>query len=324
MPKQSSCDTSFRTRIGGQALIEGILMRGVTKQAIVVRAPDGSLVVKEEELHLIKEKYPILGVPFIRGAVNFLSSLVNGVKALMFSAEYYPEEEGGVPSEPGKFEQWLSKHFSDEKLMSMLVTFSVVLGIGLSIVLFFLLPTLLGTAVTLVTDSLVVRNVAEGLLRVIIFLAYMILCSQTKDMKRVFAYHGAEHKTIFCYEKGLPLTVENVRPMSKHHPRCGTSFLVVVIIVSILVSSVVFSIFQVRNALWRMVAHLILLPIIVGITYEINSYCGRHDTKLTRILAAPGLAMQRFTTNEPDDSMIEVAIKALELVIPQEKGTDEW
>jgi uncharacterized protein YqhQ len=324
MPKQSSCDTSFRTRIGGQALIEGILMRGVTKQAIVVRAPDGSLVVKEEELHLIKEKYPILGVPFIRGAVNFLSSLVNGVKALMFSAEYYPEEEGGAPSEPGKFEQWLSKHFSDEKLMSMLVTFSVVLGAGLSIVLFFLLPTLLGTAVTLVTDSLVVRNVAEGLLRVIIFLAYMILCSQTKDMKRVFAYHGAEHKTIFCYEKGLPLTVENVRPMSKHHPRCGTSFLVVVIIVSILVSSVVFSIFQVRNALWRMVAHLILLPIIVGITYEINSYCGRHDTGLTRILAAPGLAMQRFTTNEPDDSMIEVAIKALELVIPQEKGTDEW
>jgi uncharacterized protein YqhQ len=321
---QQASECGFRTRIGGQALIEGILMRGMTKQAIVVRAPDGSLVVKEEELRLIKEKYPILGVPFIRGAVNFLSSMVNGVKALMFSAEYYPDEEDGQPSQPGKFEQWLTKHFSDEKLTSILVTFSVVLGIGLSVLLFFLLPTLLGTGVTLVTDSLVVRNLAEAVLRVIIFLAYMILCSQTKDMKRVFAYHGAEHKTIFCYEKGLPLTVENVRPMSKHHPRCGTSFLVVVIIVSILVSSVVFSIFQVRNALWRMLAHLVLLPIIVGITYEINSYCGRHDTRLTRIVAAPGLLMQRFTTNEPDDSMIEVAIKALELVIPAEKGTDEW
>ena len=321
---QEKTECTFRTRIGGQALIEGILMRGVTKQAIVVRAPDGSLVVKEEELKLIKEKYPVLGLPFIRGAVTFISSMVNGVKALMFSAEYYPDEEDGQPQEPGRFEQWLSKHFSDEKLMSMLVTLSVVLGIGLSVVLFFLLPTLLGTAVTLVTDNLMVRNLAEAVLRVIIFLAYMLLCSQTKDMKRVFAYHGAEHKTIFCYEKGLPLTVENVRPMSKHHPRCGTSFLVVVIIVSILVSSVVFSLFQVRNVIWRMIAHLLLLPIIVGVTYEINSYCGRHDTALTRILAAPGLWMQRFTTNEPDDSMIEVAIKALELVIPEEKGSDEW
>jgi uncharacterized protein YqhQ len=316
-------ESCFRTRIGGQALIEGILMRGMTKQAIVVRKPDGELVVKEEELHLIKEKYPILGWPLIRGAVNFLSSMVNGVRALMFSAEFYPEDEE-TPSEPGKIEQWLTDHLSSEKMTSLVVTAAVAMGIGLSIVLFFLLPTLLGTAVTLVTDNLLVRNLAEALLRVIIFMIYMIACSQTKDMKRIFAYHGAEHKTIFCYERGLELTVENVRPMPKHHPRCGTSFMFVVIIVSIIVSSVVFSIFQVRNAILRMLAHLVLLPIVVGISYEFNSYCGRHDTVLTRTLSAPGMWMQNFTTNEPDDSMIEVAIEAMKRVIPAEQGADEW
>ncbi len=321
---QSATECTFRTRIGGQALIEGILMRGVTKQAIVVRAPDGSLVVKEEELSLIKEKYPVLGLPLIRGAVTFIASMVNGVKALMFSAEYYPDDPDAAQQEPSKFDQWLEKHFSDEKLMSLIVTLSVIFGVGLSIVLFFLLPTLLGTAVTFFTDNLLVRNLAEALLRAIIFMAYMILCSKTKDMKRVFAYHGAEHKSIFCYERGLPLTVDNVREMPRFHPRCGTSFMVVVIIVSIIVSSIVFSVFQVRNMFLRMLAHLILLPIIVGVTYEINTWCGRVDNKLTRAIAAPGLWMQNFTTNEPDDSMMEVAIKALELVIPEEKGSDEW
>ncbi len=321
---QSATECTFRTRIGGQALIEGILMRGVTKQAIVVRAPDGSLVVKEEELSLIKEKYPVLGLPLIRGAVTFIASMVNGVKALMFSAEYYPDDPDAAQQEPSKFDQWLEKHFSDEKLTSLIVTLSVIFGVGLSIVLFFLLPTLLGTAVTFFTDNLLVRNLAEALLRAVIFMAYMILCSKTKDMKRVFAYHGAEHKSIFCYERGLPLTVDNVREMPRFHPRCGTSFMVVVIIVSIIVSSIVFSVFQVRNMFLRMLAHLILLPIIVGVTYEINTWCGRVDNKLTRAIAAPGLWMQNFTTNEPDDSMMEVAIKALELVIPEEKGSDEW
>ncbi len=321
-PNPTEC--SFRTRIGGQALIEGILMRGVTRQAIVVRKPDGDLVVKEEELTLIKEKYPILGWPLIRGAVTFIASMVNGVKALMFSAEFYPDDEDAPNQEPGKLDRWLEEHFTDEKLTALVVTLSVVLGIGMSVVLFFLLPTLLGTAVTLVTDNLMVRNVAESVLRAAIFMAYMILCSQTKDMKRVFAYHGAEHKSIFCYERGLPLTVENVRDMPRHHPRCGTSFLVVVVIVSIIVSSIVFSILQLRNMFLRMLAHLLLLPIIVGVTYEINSYCGRVDNALTHALAAPGLWMQNFTTNEPDDSMIEVAIEALTRVLPSEKGSDEW
>lgn len=321
---QEKPQTSFRTRIGGQALIEGILMRGMTKQAIVVRAPDGSLVIKEEELTLIKQKYPILGLPIIRGAVSFISSLVNGVRALMFSAEYYPDDPDAENQEPSKFDKWLESHFSDEKLTNFIVTFAVILGVVLAIVLFFLLPTLLGTLVTFFTDKLIIRNVAEGVFRAAIFLIYMIACSQTKDMKRVFSYHGAEHKTIFCYERGLPLTVENVREMPRHHPRCGTSFMVNVIIVSIIVSSIVFSIFQIRNALLRMLAHLILLPIIMGVTYEINTYCGRVDNKFTRAVAAPGLWMQNFTTNEPDDSMIEVAIKALELVIPEEKGSDAW
>ena len=321
---QEQAECTFRTRIGGQALIEGILMRGMTKQAIVVRAPDGSLVVKEEELTLIKEKYPILGLPVIRGAVSFISSMVNGVRALMFSADFYPDDPDAADEEPGKLDQWLEAHFSDEKLSSMVVTLAVILGVGMSVVLFFLLPTLLGTAVTLVTDSLLVRNVAEAVLRAAIFMIYMIACSQTKDMKRVFAYHGAEHKSIFCYERGLPLTVENVRKMPRHHPRCGTSFMVNVIIVSIIVSSIVFSFFQIRNALLRMLAHLILLPVIVGVTYEINTWCGRTDNAATRILSALGLWMQNFTTNEPDDSMIEVAVRALELVLPAEKGSDEW
>ncbi len=321
---QNPTECAFRTRIGGQALIEGILMRGVTKQAIVVRKPDGDLAIKEEELTLIKEKYPVLALPLIRGSVTFIASMINGIKALMWSAEFYPEDEEIANQEPGKFDQWLEKHFTDEKLTSLIVALSVVLGIGMSVVLFFLLPTALGTAVTLVTDNLMVRNVAESVLRAVIFLAYMLLCSQTKDMKRVFAYHGAEHKTIFCYERGLELTVDNVRDMPRHHPRCGTSFLVVVVIVSIIVSSIVFSILQLRHMLLRMLGHLLLLPIIVGVTYEINTYCGRVDNALTRILAAPGLWMQNFTTYEPDDSMMEVAIEALKLVLPTEKGSDKW
>ena len=171
---------------------------------------------------------------------------------------------------------------------------------------------------------MVVRNVAESLLKIVIFLLYLGLCSRTKDIRRVFQYHGAEHKTIFCYEAGLPLTVENVRKQPRHHPRCGTSFLFVVIIVSILVSTVVFAIWPIHNALLRFLAHLVMLPLIVGVSYEFNRWCGRNDNALTRVLTAPGLWMQNFTTFEPDDSMIEVGIKALELVLPEKQGEDQW
>jgi uncharacterized protein YqhQ len=171
---------------------------------------------------------------------------------------------------------------------------------------------------------MLLRNLSESLLRIVIFVAYLVLCSRMKDVHRVFQYHGAEHKTIFCYEAGLPLTVENVRKQPRHHPRCGTSFLFVVIIVSILVSTVVFSIWPVYNVLLRFLAHLVMLPAIVGVSYEFNRYVGRHDNAVTRVLVAPGLWLQNFTTFEPDDSMIQVGIQALELVLPEEKGEDRW
>ena len=316
---------AFRTSIGGQALIEGILMRGPDRQAIVVRDKDGQLVEKVEELKLIKDRYPILGVPLIRGAVNFLAAMVSGVKALMYSADFYPEEE---VSQPSKFEKWLEAHLSSEKLEKAIVAFAVLLGVGLSIFLFLVLPTLLtGGILHFFPDfPLWGRNVVEGLLKIVMFLLYLILCSRQKDIYRVFQYHGAEHKTIFCYEAGLPLTVENVRIQPRHHPRCGTSFLFVVIFVSILVSSVVFGIWPITNAWLRTLVHLILLPLVVGITYEFNRWVGRHvqDSGLAKLLTAPGMWMQNFTTNEPDDSMIECAIRSLELVLPSEKGKDEW
>ena len=316
---------AFRTSIGGQALIEGILMRGPEKQAIVVRDKDGQMVEKVEELKLIKDRYPILGVPLIRGTVNFLSAMVSGVKALMYSADFYPDEE---VSQPSKFEQWLEAHLSSEKLEKAIVAFAVLLGVGLSIFLFLVLPTLLTGGILHFFPGFPLwgRNVVEGLLKIVIFLAYLILCSKQKDIYRVFQYHGAEHKTIFCYEAGLPLTVENVRIQPRHHPRCGTSFLFVVIFVSILVSSVVFGIWPITNAWLRTLVHLILLPLVVGITYEFNRWVGRHvqDSGLAKLLTAPGMWMQNFTTNEPDDSMIECAIRSLELVLPSEKGKDEW
>ena len=321
--EKQSC--AFRTSIGGQALIEGIMMRGPEKQAIVVRDQEGNLVEKVEDLKFIKDRYPILGVPLIRGTVNFLAAMVNGVKALMYSADFYPDEEAAQPS---KFEVWLEKHLSSKKLESAIVALAVVLGVGLSVFLFMVLPTFLTGGILYFWPDFPMwgRNLIEGILKIAIFLLYLILCSKQKDIYRVFQYHGAEHKTIFCYEAGLPLTVENVRVQPRHHPRCGTSFLFVVIFVSILLSSVVFGIWPITNALLRTVVHLLLLPLVVGITYEFNRWVGRHvqDNGLAKILTAPGMWMQNFTTNEPDDSMIEVAIRSLELVLPSEKGKDTW
>lgn len=309
---------TFRTSIGGQALIEGILMRGPEKQAIVVRSPEG-LVTKVEELTLIKDKYPILGLPILRGAVTFLDSMIRGVKALMFSADYFPDDEAAQPS---KLDLWLEKHVPAEKLQNVLVWVSVLLSLGMTLVLFMLLPTFVAGLFR--AQNAALHNLIEGVIKVAIFLAYLILCSKQKDVRRVFCYHGAEHKTIFCYEAGLPLTVENVRKQPRHHPRCGTSFLFMVIAISILVSTVIFAIWPVHHVVWRFLAHLAMLPLIVGISYEFNRWAGRHDGLITRILVAPGLWLQNFTTFEPDDSMIEVGIKALELVLPENKGEDAW
>ena len=317
MAKHEKKET-FRTSIGGQALIEGILMRGPEKQAIVVRAPEG-LVTKVEELKLVRDRYPVLGLPIIRGVVTFLDSMVKGIKALMFSADYFPDDEAAQPS---KLDKWLEAHVSAEKLQSVLVGVSLVLSLGFTLLLFMLLPTFV--AGLFHAKSALVHNLIEGVIKIAIFLGYLILCSKQKDVHRVFQYHGAEHKTIFCYEAGLPLTVENARIQSRHHPRCGTSFLFVVIVVSILFSSVVFTQVEWQNLWVRVGMHLLLLVPVVGITYEFNRFVGRHDNAVTRALSAPGMWLQNFTTFEPDDSMLEVAIEALKLVLPDEKGKDAW
>ena len=312
--KNSAC--SFRTSIGGQALIEGILMRGPKKQAIVCRTKEG-LVEKTEELKFVKDKYPILGLPFIRGCATFLDSMVKGMQALTYSAELVPIEEQG---EPDKIDQWIEKHFTAEKAQKLIIGVAVVLGIALSLLLLIFLPALIVGLIKPLTQTYIVRNLSEGFIRVLILLGYMWLCTRVSDVKRLFSYHGAEHKTIFCYEHGKSLTVENVRSESRFHPRCGTSFLLVVIVVSILVNALV----RVDNTFARMGCHLLLLPVVVGISYEINRWCGAHDNLLSKILSAPGKWLQRMTTNEPDDSMIECAIRAMELVIPEEKGSDAW
>lgn len=315
--KQANTQEKFKTLIGGQALIEGILMRGPDKQAIVVRSPDG-LVKKVEDLKLTKKRSPLARLPLLRGIFTFGSSMVNGVKALLFSAEYFPDEE--ETGEPSKFEQWIEKKFGSEKLEQFLIYSAVVLGVAFSVGLFILLPTLISGLIPGLHENYLARNLTEGLIKIVLFMGYMILVSRMKDMRRVFSYHGAEHKTIRCYEARLPLTVENVRPMLRFHPRCGTSFLLVVICISILCGAFI----QVSNTLARMGLHLLMLPVIVAVSYEINRFVGRHDNWFTRLLVKPGLWMQKFTTNEPDDSMIEVAIEALTAVIPEEEGADQW
>ncbi|MBR6114110.1 MAG: DUF1385 domain-containing protein [Oscillospiraceae bacterium] len=317
MGKHENRSGAFRTSIGGQALIEGILMRGPQKQAVVCRRPDGELVTKIEELRLIKEKHPWLGWPLIRGVVNFLDSMVKGVQALTWSAEQQPEDAQG---EPDKFEEWINRHFSDKTAEKLVITVAVGLGILLSVGLFALLPTFLAGLLNRLVPLGAWRGLCEGVLRLAIFLGYLRLVNTMPDMKRVWMYHGAEHKTIFCYEAGLPLTVENARKQSRFHPRCGTSFLFIVIFISILI----FSLIRVEGTLARMGLHLLLLPAVVSISYEIIKWAGRHDNPFTAAVSAPGKALQHLTTAEPDDSMLEVAIEALKLVLPQEKGTDIW
>ncbi len=316
MKKKDDKDKAFRTSIGGQALIEGILMRGPTKQATVVRTENG-LVTKLEEPKFLRQRYKFCDLPIIRGGITFVESMVYGVKALTYSAELMPEEE---QEQPSKLDKWIEDKFGMEKAQKFIIGIAVFLGICLSVGLFILLPTFLAGFVKHFTQSTVLYNITEGVLRIVIFLIYMFFCTRMEDLKRVFRYHGAEHKTIFCYEKRLPLTVENVREQSRFHPRCGTSFLFVVMIISILV----FSFVRWHNVWIRMGLRILLLPLVVGISYEIQRWAGAHDNWLSAMLSAPGKALQRLTTAEPDDDMIECAIEALKLVIPEEEGTDAW
>ncbi len=320
---QGCCATPYKTTCGGQALIEGILMQGPEKRAIVVRKSDGTLDVKVEKN---AGRPAFWKIPFFRGIYTFIMSLYTGVRALMYSAEVSGVEDE-EDYEPGKFEQWLSRHISDEKMMSLMLTVSVLLGVGMSLLLFIFLPSFIVGIVNHIVPGgigLWAMGILEGVLKAVIFVLYLFLCSRMKDIHRVFCYHGAEHKTIFCYENGLELTVENVRRQPRHHPRCGTSFLFVVIIISIILSVALFTPLELSNVWLRMLLHLLLLPVVMGVTYEFNRYVGGHENLVCRVLRAPGLWMQNFTTFEPDDSMIEVGITALKAVLPEEKGSDQW
>ena len=327
----NNCCEKFKTMIGGQALIEGIMMRGPEKDAIVIRGKDGLTVeVSQRKLNPPKS---FKNWPFFRGMFNFFDAQVTGVKALMRSADLAPEE---YQEEPSKFDKWLEEKLGNEKFQQVIIGIAVAMGLGLSICLFFLLPMIIGGFFDKWLTSTLTINLVEGVIRMVIFMAYMLLVSRMTEMKRVFAYHGAEHKTIRCYEAGLPLTVDNVRIQTRLHPRCGTSFLLIVMVISILVFSIASSgllalvpalesmrgtfLYRILMILFK----LLLLPVVVGVTYEINRWCGRKDNGLTRAMSAPGMWMQNFTTNEPDDSMIEVAIKALQEVLPEQEGDDKW
>lgn len=303
-----------KTSIGGQALIEGIMMRGPFLTSMATRMPDGSIEVETWDTHKSGKTPWTRRAPFIRGIFNMVDSMVVGYHCLMKSAE-----KAGVEEEPTKFDKWLEKKLG-HNMMKVLGGFAAVLGVALAAVLFIFIPTGLSSLLKPLIGTGVGLSLIEGLIKVIILVGYMWLCSRMKEIHRVFEYHGAEHKSIACYEAGLPLTVENIRPQRRFHPRCGTSFLFLVVFISIIVGSFI----SWDNPAIRMLLKLALIPVVVGISYELIKLAGRSDGILTRIISAPGMWLQRITTCEPDDSQIECAIAALEAVIPEDENADRW
>ena len=305
------------TSIGGQALIEGIMMRGPHTTAAAFVSHDGTVTAETFEVKTLREKYPFLNLPLLRGTVMLIDSLRIGMKMLNTAADRYMED-AGEEEEPGRFEAWLNRVFG-EKVMDVMMSVATVLALILAVVLFVFLPSLAGQGLDLLAGGRlgIWRSVFEGVLRVAIFVGYVGLCSLIPDVRRTFEFHGAEHKTIFCYENELPLTVENVRTQSRFHPRCGTSFLMLTLIVGIVIGFFI----PFENPFLRTGVKLLLIPLTMGVGYELIRLCGKHDNRLTRIIAAPGLWVQRLTVKEPDDTMIRAAIAAMELVIP-ENGED--
>ena len=300
--EKQSC--AIKTSVGGQALLEGIMMKGPEKSAMAVRKPNGEIDLSVWDT---KKLTGIRKIPFIRGTFNFIDTLIQGYDCLMKSAEISGQEE-----EPDKIELWLNKVFGKAAgaVFGTVVTF---LAAALAIGLFFGVPALICGFIGNYVENKILLSAIEGVIKIAMFLAYIIGVSKMSDIRRTFMYHGAEHKTIFCYEKGLELTVENVRKQQRFHPRCGTSFLLIVLVVSVLVSSVI----TWENVFIRVLLKILMLPITVGISYEIIKFAGRHDNWFTKIISAPGLWFQNFTTQEPDDSMIEIAIAAVKPVLPE-------
>ena len=310
MEKPKEC---FKTSVGGQALMEGIMMRGPKKICVAVRKPDGEIDLTMEDVKHHKWQK----IPFVRGAFSMIENLVLGYRYLMHSAEVsMPEEE---QEEPGKLDKWLQEH-TGPKFQNFLMGLAAVMGGMLAIVLFMVLPTAIVGGVNHFVNLGWGKVLLEGVLKIAMFVIYLFLCTRMKDIHRLFEYHGAEHKTIACYEAGEELAVENIRRHCRFHPRCGTSFMILVLIVSILL----FSVLPWSSTGLRVFLKLLLLPVVMGIGYELLKLCGRCDNWLTRIIRAPGLWVQRLTVFEPDDSMIEAAIAAVTPVLPENPEDGKW
>lgn len=307
---------TFKTSIGGQAVLEGVMMKGPEEMAVAVRKSDGEIVIDKKKVSSVTRKCKILKLPIIRGVVNFVESMILGIKTLMFSADLYDMGEEDPSYKPSKFDQWLEKHLSKDAVVYV----SLVLALGLSVLLFVLLPAFITKYVTFFIESHILKSLIEGVIRMCIFVLYIFLASLAKDIRRVFEYHGAEHKTIFCYEKGLELTVENVKQQPRLHPRCGTAFLIEVMIISI----IAFSVISWDSLPVRIGLKLLMLPVIAGVAYEFLKFSGRSSSKCIAILTKPGLWLQKITTREPDESQIEVAIASMKEVIPENREDAKW
>ncbi|MBR2876394.1 MAG: DUF1385 domain-containing protein [Clostridia bacterium] len=318
-----SKDSKKKVSIGGQALIEGIMMQGPKGAAMSVRLPSGEIETEELELKKLKDKFKPAGWPLIRGIVNFVESMLFGFKCIEKSAEKAGLDDEEIKEEDmSKLDKWLSDHFGP-KMIAVISGIAMVLGLGMSFVLFVYLPTFLVDIADkyLFKDALAnIHPLFEGIMRMMIFILYFYLVSLMPDIKRVFMYHGAEHKSIFCFENGLELTVENVKKQSRFHPRCGTSFIFVVLIISIFISSVLVVLFPAiddQRIVWIAIK-LLIIPLTVAFSYEFIKYAGTHDNIFVKILSAPGLMMQRISTKEPTDDIIEVGIAALKAVLPDD------
>lgn len=298
--------------VGGQAVIEGVMMKGARNIAIAVRKPDGEITVKKQDLKMNRSK--INKIPILRGVFAFLDSMVQGVQSLMFSAEFYEEE----PDKPENKDK--KQNFFEKFMETNFIWISVALSLAFTVFFFILLPTVAVDYFGRFFESTIILNLLEGVVRIGIFVIYIVAISNMKDIRRVFEYHGAEHKTIFCYEYGEELIVENVRKHGRLHPRCGTSFLFIVMIISILM----FSMFEWSSLFYRIAVRLLMLPVVAGISYELIKWAGRSKSRLARILSTPGMWLQKITTREPDDQQIEVAIEALKNVLVEDPEADNW
>ncbi len=307
------------TSIGGQAVIEGVMMRGPQKIATAVRKSSGEIIIDEKPVNSFVVRHKLNKIPILRGVVSFVESMVTGVRCLMFSADQVDIEDSDTSMEPSRFEKWIDDKLGD-KVKDIAIYVSVAVALCFSVLLFMILPTVIAGFFDGFIKNRICLNLIEGGVKILIFLLYMWGVSHMSDIRRVFEYHGAEHKTIATYEAGEELTVENAKKYTRLHPRCGTSFLLIVMVISILM----FSVFSWKNVWIRIGYRLLLLPVVAGVSYEIIKFAGKYPTGVVGWLTKPGLWLQKLTTNEPDESQLEVAIAAMKAVIPENKEEDKW